>query len=52
MTDAEALAKFSACMAAGLGVDESTIGQLAQTILTMDTLIDVAEVIRQFPKAS
>jgi len=39
-------------MASGLGVDAATTGKLAQTILALDQLGDVSEVVAQFPKAS
>jgi len=52
MTDAQALEKFAACMASGLGVDAANTGELAQAILALDGLSDVSEVVAQFPQAS
>jgi 2-methylcitrate dehydratase PrpD len=49
MSDAEALEKFSACMAAGLGADRAAIQAIAQTILCLDNLPDVVEMVRAFP---
>ena len=49
MSDAEALEKFSACMAAGLGADRAAIQAIAQTILRLDDLPDVADLIGAFP---
>jgi 2-methylcitrate dehydratase PrpD len=52
MTDGEALEKFTACIAAGLGVDAATTGKLAQTILALEQLSDMSDVVAQFPPAS
>jgi 2-methylcitrate dehydratase PrpD len=52
MTDTQALEKFAACMAGGLGVDAATSGGFAQTILALDQLSDISEVVAQFPTAS
>jgi 2-methylcitrate dehydratase PrpD len=52
MTDGEALEKFTACLSSGLGVDAATTGKLAQTILALEQLSDVSDVVAQFPQAS
>jgi 2-methylcitrate dehydratase PrpD len=52
MTDAEALEKFSACMASGLGADAATIETTAQAALRLDALPDVSELVRAFPGGS
>jgi 2-methylcitrate dehydratase PrpD len=51
MTDAQALEKFSACMASGLGASGTAIERLARTIMAMDGLDDVSDLIAQFPQA-
>jgi 2-methylcitrate dehydratase PrpD len=50
MTDAQALEKFSACMASGLGASGTAIDRLARTVMAMDGLDDVSDLIAQFPQ--
>jgi 2-methylcitrate dehydratase PrpD len=51
MSEAEAIAKFAACMETGTGASRPAIDKLAEKVLSLERCSDIAEVVSLFPEA-